>query len=555
MRLRSFLLVIVSAIAFPLALPNEFFPFGNFFIGLICLIPYYFALTKTRTIGSASLAGIIFGAISTILANYWLMFYGEFSLWTLGGVTVGYIGYNALFAPYLWYFLRSPDRYRPFLFAASWAAYEYLKSVGYLGYPWGLSAYPAGDILPLIQFVDITGVWGLSFLMVLVNALFAEFIMYSTNSHVCPAAIKKRYGNIKLRITRLYKRGERRNTLIRQTSIMLILFISVISYGFIRLGDEIPVRKKVDVVLVQQNSDSWIRGNELETIKTAQDLSRKGIEELPEKPDMIVWSETTLPWDYRMHKDYYKQKPENDPLIDFIKEINTYLVTGATVVIDPKSGDAMNGVILLSPEGTIIDYYGKQHPVPFAEHIPFWEFEPVQRFFREAVGLYSTWTIGDKYTLFSVPVNGRKEVIFGTPICFEDAFAYLCRNFVLKGAEILVNLTNNSWSKTNSAQVQHFVAARFRAVENKRLLLRSTNSGFTSVVDPWARIIHHIPMFTEEYLSVEIPVYRENRFTVYTLLGDYFPLLLFSILAIYLILSLRKPPEGTIEALSKLDNF
>ncbi len=539
-------MILTSAVLFPLALPNEIFPFGNFALGLICLVPYYFAISELKTPGKASLGGIIFGAVSTLLANYWLMFYGEFWVWTLGGVVVGYIGYNALFTPFLWRFLRTPNHYRPFLFAGAWAAYEYLKSVGYLGYPWGLSAYPAGNILPLVQFVDVTGVWGLSFLMILVNVLAAEGIMFVIKYTSPIETVKKRYKTSfftqvpKIR-RRPYLSG---NILASQWVFCILILTGVLIYGGIRLGKNIPVRKKVDVVLVQQNSDSWVRGNELKTIKTAQDLSREGINEHHEVPDIVVWSETTLPWDYRLHKDYYSENPAGDPLVSFLSEIGTYLVTGATIRIDPETGDGMNGVILLSQEGNVIDYYGKQHPVPFAEHIPFWEYEPVQRFFKETVGLYSTWTIGSRYTLFSVPVDHKQELTFGTPICFEDAFAYLCRNFILKGAEILVNLTNNSWSRTDSAQIQHFVAARFRSIENKRVLLRSTNSGFTSVVDPWGRIIQSIPMFEEGYIAAEIPVYRESTFTIYTLLGDYFPLMLLILLFLYLASSIKKGADS-----------
>lgn len=546
MKLRTILMILFSSVLFPLALPNELFPFGNFALGLIGLVPYYFAISEIKTPGNAALGGMIFGAVSTFLANYWLMFYGEFSVWTLGGVIAGYIGYNALFTPFLWYFLRAPRQYRPFLFTAAWAAYEFLKSVGYLGYPWGLSAYPAGNILPLVQFVDVTGAWGLSFLMVLINVLAAESIMYLTSFIPSKEGVKKRYKTTYfLRVHNIprviFPAGK---LLLRQWIFCILLLAAVLVYGGIRLNSDIPVRKVVDVVLVQQNSDSWIRGNELKTIKTAQDLSRQGIDEHQEIPDIIVWSETTLPWDYRLHKDYYSENPAGDPLVSFLSEIRTYLVTGATVRIDPESGDGMNGVILLSQEGNIIDYYGKQHPVPFAEHIPFWEYEPVQRFFKEAVGLYSTWTIGSRYTLFSVPVDKKQELTFGTPICFEDAFAYLCRNFILKGAEILVNLTNNSWSRTDSAQIQHFVAARFRSIENKRVLLRSTNSGFTSVVDPWGRIINSIPMFEEGYIAAEVPVYRESTFTIYTLLGDYFPLMLLILLFLYLALSLKKGADS-----------
>ena len=125
--------------------------------------------------GFASLLGVVFGGVSTALSNFWLMFFQGFSVWTYGGTILGYVGFNALLFPFLRGFSRIGGRFRPFLLASAWCVYEYFKSIGFLGYPWGLIAYPMGGFLPLVQFVDVTGVWGLSFLMALVNALVAEY--------------------------------------------------------------------------------------------------------------------------------------------------------------------------------------------------------------------------------------------------------------------------------------------------------------------------------------------------------------------------------------------
>ena len=188
-RLGSLLLVLASSVLLPLALPSEFFGaairllglspdesfyWGNAALGFICIAPVFYAVSRAPTFGFASILGLIFGGISTALANYWLMFFQGYTTWTMGGTVLGYMGYNALLFPFLRGVSRLSTRFRPFLLAMAWCVYEYFKSIGFLGYPWGLVAYPAGAFLPLIQFVDVTGIWGLSFLMALINSLVAE---------------------------------------------------------------------------------------------------------------------------------------------------------------------------------------------------------------------------------------------------------------------------------------------------------------------------------------------------------------------------------------------
>ena len=192
----------------------------------------------------------------------------------------------------------------------------------------------------------------------------------------------------------------------------------------------------------------------------------------------------------------------------------------------------MNAAILLSPEHEVLDFYGKQHPVPFAESIPFWEVPAVRRFFRDVIKLSAVWPSGDRYTIFEVTSKAGHRIRFGTPICFEDSFPYLCREFVRRGVDMWINISNVAWSRRASAEIQHFVAARFRAVENHRVLIRVTNGGITAVLDPRGRIMDMLPPFEAATLSMTVPVYMDQRLTIYTRFGDYLPYVLGLILLV-----------------------
>jgi apolipoprotein N-acyltransferase len=139
------------------------------------------------------------------------------------------------------------------------------------------------------------------------------------------------------------------------------------------------------------------------------------------------------------------------------------------------------------------------------------------------------WEKGKDYTVFAA--GGVK---FSTPICFEDTFGYLVRRFVREGAEVLVNMTNDSWSKSVAAEMQHMSIALFRSVENKRSLVRATNGGITSVIDPNGKIIALLEPFTEDFLIAEVPVYTAET-TLYSRWGDWFAIM--DLVLVLLILS------------------
>ena len=500
MRARGMLLAVCSALLLALALPNDLFPFGSPLFGVACLAPLLVAVYHSRSYGQAAWLGALFGTCSSVLSNFWLLFFQSFSVWTLGGVTLAYLGYHALLAPILRYAAGAPCAWRPFAVAAVWALYEYLKSSGYLGYPWGLVAYPVHAITPLVQFVEITGVWGLCLLMAMVNGVAAEWLdLLLQRSRPVPAQLW------------------------RGSAAVALLAAAALGYGAAALQREIPAAGSADLVLVQHNANPWLSGDDEGTMRTLAALTAEGIAADPAVPDLVVWSETAVR--YWM---VAPQDPDTVPMAPAgLPRLHVPLLTGVPWVVTQDPFAAMNAAMLVAPDGAVLDHYGKQHLVPFAESVPFWELPAIRHFFSNVIGLHAVWVPGSAATIFSLPLRNGGVVRFATPICFEDAFPDLNRRFIRAGADLLVNLTNDAWSQTVSAETQHFVAAKLRAVENRRVLIRATNGGVTAAIDPWGRVIGEVaPLFTATSLRLQVPVYRPSAETPYTRFGDYLPRLL-----------------------------
>lgn len=489
---------VFSAFLLSLSLPNEPFPFGLPLVGTIALIPVLLSVYQTDDWKKAARLGALFGALSTAVSNYWLAFYGEFSIWTIGGAVIGYTGYNYILFGYI-YHLSRDRRFRSVKIATIWAGYEFLKSVGFLGYPWGLIAYPFAASPLLAQTVELTGVWGLSWIGAFVNTALIEVLLF-------PAKGTTRFvDNLLPRL---------------QPPLAASLIVVVLAgFGYSRLHDPLPEEKAVTILLVQQNIDSWEPGRFEDALNQAQELTLQAIEESG-KPDLVVWSETSLRRPYDPRDPFYDRTPEDYPFRVFLRDIDTPLLTGTPVWLSREDYELMNGAVLLEPDGRVQGTYGKQQLVPFAESIPYYRFDVVKRFFREVVGLYGTWLPGTGSEVMELPELGDDFAV-GTPICFEDGFGWVPRELAARGARILVNLTNNSWSRQYSAQTQHFTAARLRTIELRRPLVRGTNSGFTVAIDPYGRISDSLPMFVSGTLFTTVSVPKPVT-TLYLLIGNLF---------------------------------
>lgn len=510
-------LSVFSALLCAISLPNEVFLTGLWPIGFICLVPLYIALRNARSPRQAALAGAVFGAFHHALTSYWLFFYKDFAFWTLGSTTLAYAVVYAVVGLYGSYILHHESpAYRPFLAAIGWAAFEFLKSTGFLGYPWGLLPYSLTSVPLLLQVADTTGVYGLSFLLAFFSAISAEYLQWKRQA-------AKSVG---------------------ETIMLGLLLTIVLIYGMATVAAPIPRKASLRATIVQQNTDPWISG-ELAALDANIGLARHASAAnlaaggLP--ADLIVFSETSLRRPFADFQQWFGKNPKSDPLLPFLAEGGTPLLTGAPVVLDWDSYEATNSVILVSPQGEMLGSYAKTHPVPFAESIPLWEYEWFRKFMKEVVGLESGWVMGTELVLFPIePRTAAGTVIhFGTPICFEDAFADLCRQYFIEGADLLINLTNDSWSRKKSAQIQHWAIARIRAIENRRTLVRSTNSGVSCVVDAWGNNLFEMPQFEAGAITIDIPVYKTTVPTIYTRFGDWFArlctlLLIIRVIMIYI---------------------
>lgn len=508
---RSLVLAVFSASLMVLTVPNELFKHGSALLGFIALVPLYLAILPLKGPKSAALVAGLFGALQHAGTSFWLWNFQNYRIWTLGSTTVNYFIVYALLGLYLWLFICRGGRARPIAFAFLWTGFEYCKSIGFLGYPWGLLPYSLTDALPFLQIADLAGVYGISFVLASCNAAIAELIL---GLSPCPARID-------LSDTRKHELPPRLR--MGYAAIALLLVVGDLGYGLARLGERIPQIASIDALLVQQDTDPWEDGDEEAALTANISLARKAIAEASRKPELVLFSETTLRRPFTEFRDYFEKHPADYPLVSFVRDSGAWLFTGAPIVVDWKSLDMTNSALLINPEARMVKSYAKTHLVPFAEAIPFWEVPAFRAFMQKAVGIDSGWVTGTEYTIFDLPTKSG-VVHFGAPICFEDAFPDVCRNFSLRGADLLINLTNISWSLTDSAEIQHWASARFRAIEARRTLVRSTNGGVSCVVGPHGEVIDSLPLFTPTARYIQVPVYRSAEPTLYVRFGDWFPL-------------------------------
>jgi apolipoprotein N-acyltransferase len=524
----NFGLVLLGALLFTASFPNPLVEKGLPLLAWFAYIPV-FALIHRTGLGASIFWGALYGYTAYGMFNYWL---GVFH--PLAGLIVGliYLVYLAL----LFFFLKLAD----ILFSRRawlvqwvfWMAYEYLRIQGFLAYPYGITGYSQWTQIPLIQIAELFGVWGVSALVVFPSAWFAQALWppRRDDSRAAPAGGLAAYA------------GAVRQFFLKE-KLPSILWIAAICaaliFGLVSPADYSGF-PSARIALIQHNTDPW-RGGIKEyrsNFEILRRLSSEAVSTDP-KPDLVAWCETAFVPRIYWHTTYRGDPPS----WNLVKDLMAYLSRQEIPFLignndsrkepaknpDPKEDYRVeyNGALLFEG-GNIRAQYRKLHLVPFTEYFPYEKrFPRIYRFLKNSDTHF--WDKGSEAVVFSLP--GFK---FSTPICFEDTFGYLSRDFVRQGAEIIVNISNDAWSKSLSAQNQHLSMAVFRAVENRRSMARSTASGQTCGIDPRGRITAMAPPFTESWITVELPVM--NGTTLYTRHGDYAGLF-FAIAALTLLIA------------------
>lgn len=552
--IQSFAGAFLSSLLLTFSIPNIFSHSGSFLLGLLSQIPLYFVLNLNRD-KKPLLSGITTGisiAFTHLMSSFWLAFFQGYAVFTLGLSALAYFFFGWILGYFLWTAQRLPGWLRPWIFASVWVSWEWFKSNGFLAYPWGTLIMSSRTSIPFIQIADLTGTWGISFVMALSSGILGEILVFwvKVKSVSFFPVIQDCPGKEKLNILPLIREtfhiSKRKKTfpgtipgpapryffslreeginVLKNTAFCIFLFLLIYSYGFYKIATLPEPEDYMDILFVQHNSDSWNDDFE-KSLSTAMRLTREGLKEMP-VPRLVAWNETVLAFPYEENYGYYQHFPYKDPFVPFLKETGIPLLVGAPYIIDMENELFSNSAILLSPEGEILQHYGKMQLVPFAEYIPFIQYDWMKKFMNAVAGFSSGWTPSHEYRLFTGLTNSGKEIPFSTPICFEDAFPGVCTGLVKAGSRFFLNLTNDSWSKTESAEMQHFSIASFRAVEHRTVMARSTNGGYSCVINPLGEVIYDFPLFEEHSEILSVPVYPYTR-TLYSYLGDYIVVLAF----------------------------
>jgi apolipoprotein N-acyltransferase len=388
----------------------------------------------------------------------------------------------------------------PFL----WVAVEFART-HIVAFPWDLLGTAQVDNVPLTRLATITGVYGLSFEILLVNTAFAAAF--------------------------LAPRG-RRNLL----SAAALLSAIVLQLSVLIQPPFLPATGSAR--LVQQNipiDDNWSPESFRRTLDQLIQESMatpEGGSSGKTHVDLIVWPESPAP--------FYI----NDPLFrSMVSQVATqthaYLIVGTLGVTHPSPGklqppQIFNSAALVSPDGQWTARYDKIHLVPFGEYVPF---KVILGFAHQLTREVGDFIPGSQRTIFDL---GTFKA--GTFICYESIFPGEVRQFAANGAQVFVNISNDEWFGHSAAPYQHLNQARMRAIENERWVLRDTNTGITATIDPYGRVIEQAPR--DELTALTAPFGAVTRLTFYTRHGDWFAWLCVIIPMVVIVFTL--PPVSRV---------
>jgi len=539
---------VASALLLLLAHPmREWGIFHDWFpLAFVALVPLFVVLLSQGW--AKSLVGM--AAFGAVFFGFFLQWVTRFHPLALPGLTFAVLVFYLLAVVAYRLVARKWPELGWLLLVLTFTGLEYLRSVGYLRFPYGSLAYTQYQFLAFIQIADLGGYLLVSFVLYLFNALIADFLYRFVLAKNRPLFVMRR-----------------RDLFLNRFTALAALFLLILGYGVFRLSFDRPeVRGRVRVGLVQ----NWFDFNKLWTQQTKAIvydsltlLSRKAA---LASPDLIVWPESAMLTYY----EHYAKMGYIDATVyrDFFREFNrgggsTWFLSGTLgaerelqtnadetaaarstgqSAKSQKTGHfresykvyQYNSAVLVDAGGQVVDRYHKHLLVAFAEWFPYGDWFPaIKRLLVAAQA--SDFSPGRVLTLFRHP-----KFTFAALVCYEDVFAEFCRRFVEEGAQALIVITNDAWSYTESSQTVHYMFSVFRAVENRRPVLRAANAGVTGIIDAWGRPTALLPQFVEDALVGEVGL-RDGR-SVWVRYGSNWIFGVFGLLLLFFVLSFFRGP-------------
>ena len=485
---RPFLLDAISGILLVLIFPRfNFEPLVWF-----AFIPLFAAL-EAKTPQRSALLGFITGMIFYTWGLNWinntLINYGNLppvvSFMVLGLLSAYLSFYTALFC-YLVRRVCKENRGLFFLFApVLWTSLEYLRSThSEFGFSWLGLGYSQFKTLPVIQMAEITGVYGVSWLIMLVNA--GLYLAWKTWR-------------------------QEPNMGVRFLSVTVLVFACWWGYGSVTMNRYTPGTEKnstLTVALLQGNIEQHMKWNPVFQKLVLRKYRELTLTAAQSKPQLIVWPETALPF-------YYNQHAVGTKFVnDLARQTQTPILFGSPHK-ENRDGRTIhyNSAYLVSETGDTQKRYDKIHLVPFGEFVPF---RKLLFFVEKMVEMIGDFGRGEEATVFDVA--GYRA---GVSICYEMIFPDLIRQAVKNGANFLVNITNDAWFGKSPASYQHMSMGALRAVENRVPIVRAANTGVSGTIDANGALRDETQLFVEAAQITQITP-SKGKLTFYTAYGDVF---------------------------------
>lgn len=413
-----------------------------------------------------------------------------------------------------------------------WVGWEYVHALGEVSFPWiTLGSSQAYD-LARSQIAEYTSVYGISFLLLSFN-LIAYYLLVQ-------AALREwRMWNVRAVVL-----------------ILLLLTVYLLPWWYgIRVMDRVDTEegRPLQVGVIQPNVDPWEKWGE--GFASRQEAYRQQLDILlastaplaADSVDLIIWPETALPfWALLPQYEEYRDRIQR-----FVDSVKTPLFTGlphaeyfdeqsAPVTARPVRStglfvESYNSAVLFSPGKPASDVYRKIVLVPFAERIPYAESVPfLIEPLKWGVGI-SGWGKGQDTIVYELETRSSSQAKFSGMICYESVFPQFVREFVVRGAEFLVVITNDSWWGNTSGAYQHIAMASLRAIENRRWVVQAANGGISAFVDPVGRIRQATELYTQDARRAEIEARQGETF--YVQHGDIFARICLYCSALFVILA------------------
>lgn len=548
-----------------------YFPLAQGWLGWIALVPLLVLVRAEtrprRRYLTAWLAGLAF--LAPVLQ--WIRVADNTMYFTWIGLTL----YGALYYPVVVGLVRLLDRRTPLPLILTvpvvWIALEYLRAHLITGFAWFYLGHTQHDFLMVAQIADLGGAYAVSFVLVAVNALLFELLYRAAWFR---------------RLLLLPDVPCSRGRLLAQLATVMLLFGATLAYGAWRLDQTEFVEGPV-VALIQSNLDQRLK---LSSAPNATEAMFRHNRELTHhacsqarRPDLIVWSETSVPGDWRDSADGTAVTQTGKPLkvLELVKtDWQTNMLFGVTAQVSQR-GDrslAYNSAVLVRPDGQTAGRYDKMHRVPFGEYVPLKDWFPWLSVFVPYDYDYGV-EAGQDWTRFELgPYR------FGVLICYEDTDPALAREYARPGGDerpvdFLVNISNDGWFDGTSEHEEHLAISRFRAIECRRAVARAVNMGISAVIDGNGRVrqsdqgylvksdgkgtlwnwVHNKLLLGDQPLSGEVPVARwhefkkaagvlltpipiDDRTSLYARWGDWFPQGCWLVLVLGVLVGIRRSP-------------